>query len=248
MTKNRKLTLAAVAVTAAFAATGSAQAATLTLDLDPSQTGPYAQIDTHSYFVARSTHVSLRGTTLDDDGAAGNSCIHRFTRPLEGPGFMLDGGVSCPTDFGDGSGRWNWDVHPVENQQYKAAVIPDSGNSAAESDVVTLFTAPELSWSAGFDGNRPAVQFLVTSDSGAYDGTLVVRRLGRFVKAIHVSGDGTTEAHVRVAGRRAHCARCLRRGGTFTAILTAADQSRWTAMYAAGVARRGRTGDGSPVL
>jgi hypothetical protein len=244
--KTRKTTLAALALTATVAAAGSAQAATLTLDLDPSQTGPYAQIDTHTYFVPRSGHVSLRGTTLDDAGAPGNSCIRRFTRPLEGPDFTVDGGVSCPTDSGDGSGRWNWDVHPVENAQYKAAVVPDGSNRAAESNVVTLFTAPELFWSVGFDGSKPAIQFLVTSDSDAYDGTLVVRQRGRFVKAIHVSGDGTSEAHVRVAPKRR--ARALRRGGTFTAILTPTDQSRWTALYAAGVAKRGRTGDGSPVL
>jgi hypothetical protein len=203
--------------------TGSAQASTLTLDV----AGPYEQVAPRVYFVPRSGAVDLRGTVRDDTGAAGGSCFAALRAPLGAPAFA-EAGVWCPPASG-----WSGGLRVTENERIKVAVVPDARNGAAESPVITLLTAPELSWS----GSRAAVRFRVTGGAAGYAGTLEVRRRGRVVAADAVTGAAREEVRVRIP-----------RGGRFTATLTPADRDRWTTTRATGRAFSGRAGEGRPVL
>lgn len=239
--------IALCALAASLALCGTAHATTMSLDLDPSLTGPYNQIDAHTYFIPRSSVSSLRGTTLDNAGQPGNSCIHTLDKPLaDAVGFTPEGGIWCPPDPGTGAGSWSWSVHPTENSQYKAVTEPDDDNAAAESNVVTLLTGPELYWNVGFKGERPAMQILVTSDSDVYDGTVTVMQGSRRVTSFHVAGEGTKEGYAMI-GRTAR-RRMLKARGAFTILVTPTNRSRFVTMTASGRAVRGRIGDGGPVL
>jgi hypothetical protein len=245
-------TVLAVAA-AALAAAAPAHATSMTLDLSP-DAGPYTRVADHTYFVPRWSYASLRGTTLDDSGAAGNSCIYTLRKPLQATAFERDGGLWCPNDFGDGTGRWSWSGVPnAENQQFKAVVEPDEYNGPAETNVVTLLTAPDLHWHVTYNGNQRVLDLQVTSDAEDYAGTLAVSQGGRVVATAPVSGNGTSERHVRtVPKRRRHrpvrCSGCLRRGAAFTVTLTPSDTARWVTMSASGRVVHDHLGDGEPVL
>jgi hypothetical protein len=213
-----------------LALAGSAQASTLTLDV----AGPYERLAPRVYFVPRSGAVDLRGTVRDDSGAAGASCFAALRAPLAAPAFT-EAGVWCPS-----AGGWSGGLRVTENERIKVAVVPDARNSAAESPVITLLTAPELSWS----GSRRAVRFRVAGGSDAYAGRLDVRQDGRLVASARVSG-ARRDLRIRIA-RRAHSIRP--RGGAFTATLAPADRERWTAVAATGRPLRGHAGEGRPVL
>jgi hypothetical protein len=213
-----------------LALAGSAEASTLTLDV----AGPYEQLAPRVYFVPRSGAVELRGTVRDDMGAPGGSCFAALRAPLTALAFT-EAGVWCPP-----AGDWSGGLRVTENERIKVAVVPDARNSAAESPVITLLTAPELSWS----GARRAVRFHVVGGSDAYAGRLDVRQDGRLVASARVTG-ARRELRVRIAPR-AHSLRP--RGGAFTATLAPADRDRWAAMAATGRPVRGRAGEGRPVL
>jgi hypothetical protein len=213
-----------------LALAGNAQASTLTLDV----AGPHEQVAPRVYFVPRSGTVELRGTVRDDTGAAGASCFAALHAPLAAPAFT-EAGVWCPP-----AGGWSGGLRVTENERIKVAAVPDARNSAAESPVLTLLTAPELTWS----GSRRAVRFRVAGGSEAYDGRLDVRQHGRLVASAHVRG-GTREVRIRVA-RRAHSLRP--RGGAFTATLAPADRDRWTVTRVTGRALDGRAGTARPLL
>lgn len=242
-----KTILAAVLAAASFGGAATAGAATLKLDLDPGNTGPYNQIDAGAYFVPRTSNSSLLGNVLDDFGAEGNSCIRTLTKPLAATDWEQDGGIWCPNAWGDGGGRWGWSANPPENEQYKAVTVPDDNNGAAESNVVTLFTGPELYWNVGFKGNRPALQILVTSSSEEFDATVDVFQGKRKVYSSHVSGNDTSERYVYIAKKRS-CAHCLKSKAPFMFTVTPTDRTRWVTMTASGRVVRGRIGYGGPVL
>ena len=119
----------------ALACAGPAQAATVTLDVD----GAYREIAPRTYFVPGGSEVGLRGSLLDDAGLAGATCLEALRQPLGAPVWTSDG-VWCP------AGAWTGGVRVTENVRLKAAVVPDVRNGAAESDALTLVTAPRLTW------------------------------------------------------------------------------------------------------
>ena len=201
----------------ALACAGSAQAATVTLDVD----GAYREIAPRTYFVPGGSEVGLRGSLLDDAGVAGATCLEALRQPL-GVATWTSDGVWCP------AGAWTGGVRVTENVRLKAAVVPDARNGAAESDVLTLLTAPRLTWTR----SHGALRFDVARGADDYRGTLTVRERGRVV------------ARTRVAGG---AARSLRLGSTrrFTATLKPSDPARWTAVAATG--RAGRSGSARPL-
>src|SRR5215208_7563092 len=148
------LATAALTLAAGLAGAGSAAAATMTLDLNSSNVGPHTELGDHMYYFPPSSVSWLRGTVLDDAGQPGNSCIRTLTKPITAVDFTADSSMNCPNDPGDGSGGWTWDVHATENQQFKAATWPDEHTSAAESNVVTIFTAPEVAWDVSYISDR----------------------------------------------------------------------------------------------
>ena len=245
-------TVLAVAAVA-LAAAGPAHATSMTLDLDP-DSGPHIRVADHTYFIPRSSYATLHGTTLDDAGAAGNSCIHTLRKPLQATAFEPDGGLWCPNDFGDGTGSWWWSgANGPENEQFKAVVEPDEHIGAAESNVVTFLTGPELHWHVTYNGNQRALNLQVTSDAEDFAGTLAVSQGGRVVATLPVSGNGTSDHYVRTVPkkrrhRRVRCSGCLKRGGTFTVTLTPSDTARWVTMSASGRVVHDHLGDAEPVL
>ncbi len=205
-------------------ASGAAQAATVTLDVD----GAYRELAPHVYFVPGGGAVGLRGTLLDDAGAADGSCLVALRQPFGAPAFVPDDGIWCPP--GD---DWTGGFRVTENVRLKAAVVPDARNSAAESPVLTLLTAPALTWS----GARGTVRFRVAGGADGYAGLLAVRSGGRVVARARVMGGAARSVRVRIARRYGRC----------TATLTPADPERWAAVIATGRPRRGRSGEARPV-
>lgn len=236
----RTIPAAAVAA-AALACAAGAQASTLTLGFDPSNTGAYNQIDDSTYFIPRSSSIRLVGTLLDDAGAAGNSCFQTYTRTFV-TDFAAESGVSCPSDTA--GGRWGWSPTPIENTQYKAVNHPDESNAPAESNVITLLTAPEVQWVAGFAG-KALFEVLISGDSEEYAGTLQVRQGSRLVASKHLTGRDA-DVFVKI-DRRARSKR-LKRKGPFMLTLIPDDRSRWVGMTASGRVVRGRQGEGGPIL
>jgi hypothetical protein len=202
-----------------LAIAGPAQAATVTLDID----GAYREVAPHVYFVPGGGAVGLRGTLLDDAGVAGASCMIALREPFGAPAFASDG-VWCPAP-----GGWSGGVRVTENVRLKTAVVPDPRNSATESPVLTLLTAPRLTWS----GAGGAVRFRVAGGLTGYTGSLTVRRRGHVVARARVAGGAARS--VRVAGVR-----------RFTATLTPADPQRWAAV-AATARPLGGSGEARPV-
>lgn len=232
---------AAIAAAAALGCASAAQASTLTLGFDPTNTGAYNQIDDSTYFVPRSSSIRLVGTLLDDAGVAGNSCFQTYTRTFATE-FAAESGVSCPSDTA--GGHWGWSPAPIENTQYKAVNRPDENNAPAESSVMTLLTAPEVHWVAGFAG-KALFEVLISGDSEEYAGTLQVRQGTRLVASKHVTGRHN-DVFVKI-DRRARSKR-LKRKGSFMLTLIPDDRSRWVGMTANGRVVRGRQGEGGPIL
>jgi hypothetical protein len=241
----RSLAAAALAVAATLAAGGSAAASTMTLGLNTSNVGPHVELGDNMFFFPPSSISYLRGTVLDDQGKPGNSCIKTLSKPLVALDFTTDSSMSCPTDSGDGTGFWTWDVHAQENEQFKAAVWPDESNAPAESNVVTIFTAPEVNWDISYVSDRKVLDMIVDGDSDEYEGTLEVRQGSKVVSTTHISGDF---ADIRVPVRRKGGAGRLKNRARFSFILRPDNQDRWVAMTAKGRAIRGRQGDAGPVL
>jgi hypothetical protein len=214
--RSRTLATAALALAATLAASGSAAATTMTLGLNTSNVGPHVELGDNMYFFPPSSISYLRGTVLDDQGKPGNSCIRTFSKPIVAADFIQDGGMSCPTDSGDGTGYWTWDVHAQENEQFKAAAYPDENNAPAESNVVTIFTAPEVEWDVSYISDRKVLDFIVDGDSDEYEGTLELRQGSRVVLTTHVSGDF---ADVRVPVRRTGGAGRVRNRARFSFVL-----------------------------
>ena len=183
-------------------------------------------------------------TVLDDNGKAGNTCFSAVVRTLVSPEFQPESGVSCPSDDGDG-GKWNWNVHATETSQYKVINRPDGDNAAGESNVITLLTAPELSWEMAYRRNTQILSLIVQGDSDLYDGKLEVRQGSRLVASQRITGTSGT-LDVKVARKtKAHI---LRARGAFTVTLVPNDRSRWVTMTAKGSAIRGKHGYAGPVL
>jgi hypothetical protein len=239
-----KVAIAAATALAALAIAGSASATSISLAFDPSIAGPYNQIDDSTYYVPRSSNAGLVAVVLDDNGTPGNTCFSAVARTLVSPEFQPEGGVSCPSDDGDG-GKWFWNVHATETSQYKVINRPDGSNGAAESNVITLLTAPEVSWEMGYRRNTQVLSLIVQGDSDLYDGKLEVRQGGRLVASKQVTGTSAS-LDVKVAARTK--ARVLRAKGAFSVTLTPSDRSRWVTMTAKGSATRGKHGYAGPVL
>jgi hypothetical protein len=235
-----KIIPAAVAAVLAVGCAG-AQASTLTLGFDPTNTGAYNQVDESTYFVPRDSSIRLVGTLLDDNGAAGNSCFQTYTRTFV-TDFAAESGISCPSD--SAGGRWGWSPTPVENTQYKAVNRPDENNAPAESSVITLLTAPEVHWVAGFAG-KALFEVLVNGDADEYAGTLQIRQGSRLVASRHIAG---RDSDVFFKIDRRSRAKRLKRKASFTLTLIPDDRSRWVGMTANGRVIRGRQGDGGPIL
>ena len=244
MRSSTRAAAALIAALAGLALTGSAGGATMTLDLNTSNVGPHLVLGERIYFFPPSSISYLRGTVLDDRGQPGNSCIKLFEKPLVAPDFTTEGTMTCPNDPGDGSGGWTWDVHATENQQFKAATWPDESTSAAESNVVTIYTAPEVTWDIGFIGDKKVLNMIVDGDSDEYEGTLELRQGRRLVKSIRVSGDF---ADIRVPVRRTAGPGKVKSGARFSFMLRPDDLDRWVPMTANGRAARGHQGDAGPV-
>lgn len=241
----RTLATAALTAAAALAATGTAGATTMTLGLNTSNVGPHVELGDNMFFFPPSSISYLRGTVLDDHGTPGNSCIKTFSKSIVAAGFTQDGGMDCPADSGDGTGFWTWDVHAQENEQFKAAVYPDENNAPAESNVVTIFTAPEVEWDVSYISDRKVLDFIVDGDSDEYEGTLEVRQGSRVAFTTRVTGDF---ADVRVPVRRRSGAGRVRNRARFSFILRPDDQDRWVTMTGKGRAIRDRRGHAGPVL
>ena len=235
-----KVIPAAVVAALALGCTG-AQASTLTLGFDPTNTGAYNQVDDSTYFVPRDSSIRLVGTLLDDAGAAGNSCFQTYTRTFV-TDFAPESGISCPSDTA--GGRWGWSPTPIENTQYKAINRPDENNGPAESNVITLLTAPEVHWVAGFAG-KALFEVLINGDSEEYAGTLQIRQGARLVASRHITGRDS-DVFFKI-DRRARAKR-LKRKGSFMLTLVPDDRARWVGMTANGHVIRGRQGDGGPIL
>ena len=245
---------AALAVTAlALAGATPAAATTMSLDLDPDGSGPHEVVGDHTYFFPRWSNATLHGTTLDDAGAAGNTCIKTLLKPVQAPAFEQDGGLWCPNDFGDGTGSWWWNgVTPVENTQFTAVTEPDDWNGPAQTGVVTILTGPDLHWHITYNGNRRVLDLQAKSDAEDYAGTITVTQRGRTIATARVAGNDTNERYVRVAPKRRHrparCSGCLALGARFTATLTPDDPGRWVTMRASGSVVHDHLGDAEPVL
>lgn len=243
----RKLAIAATAALALGIA-GSADAAGISLALDPSNTGPYNQIDESTYYIPRSSHSELQAVVLDDAGKPGNTCFTALRRTLRAPDFAPESGISCPSDDGDG-GRWHWDVHVNETEQFKIAGRADGNNAAAESNVITLLTAPEFSWAMGYRRNAQVMSVIVQGDSDRYDGKLDVRQGSRLVTSRHISGrSAQVDVKVVPKAKARRCRSCLAGRSAFTMTLTPGDRSRWVTMTAKGFAAQNKQGNAGPVL
>ena len=240
----RKRSIAAVLTAAALTiggAAASAQASTLTLGFDPTNTGAYNKIDDTTYFVPRDSSVRLVGMLLDDAGVAGNSCFREYQRTFV-TDFAQDGGISCPSDTAGG----HWGLMPIitENTQFKAANLPDDNNAAAESGVITLLTAPEVHWDGAFAG-KPLFEVLINGDAEDYAGTLQVRQGKRLVVSREVRGrDSDLFIKTTKRGGRNQ----LKKNGAFTLTLIPHDRTRWAGMTASGHVTRGKQGQAGPIL
>jgi hypothetical protein len=111
--------------------------------------------------------------------------------------------------------------------------------------VITLLTAPEVSWEMGYRRNTQILSLIVQGDSDLYDGKLEVRQGGRLVASKQITGT-SAGLDVKVAPRTK--ARALRAKRAFAVSLTPSDRSRWVTMAAKGSATRGKHGYAEPVL